>query len=41
MNIQPFAEFIAMFVARSVKQTKARGLSALNELVAYDQEIKL
>ena len=33
MNIQPFAEFIAMFVARSLKQNKARGLSALNELV--------
>ena len=33
MNIQPFAEFIAMSVARSTKQDKAKGLSALIALL--------
>jgi hypothetical protein len=30
-----------MSVARSVKQIDAQGLSALTELAAYDQELKI
>ena len=41
MDIQAFAKFIATSVARSAKQDNAEGLSALDELAAYDQEIKI
>lgn len=41
MNIQPFAEFIAKSVTRSATQLNAQGLSVLNELTAYDQEIDI
>jgi Fic family protein len=41
MDILPFAKFIAMSVARSAKQIDAQGLSALTELAAYDQELKI
>jgi fido (protein-threonine AMPylation protein) len=41
MNIQPFAKFIAMSVVRSPKQDNATGLSVLNELAAYDQDLDI
>jgi hypothetical protein len=41
MDIQPFAKFIATSAARSANQVNAQGLSALNELAAYDQETEI
>jgi Fic family protein len=40
-DIQPFAKFIATSVAKSTREIHAQGLSALNELAAYDQELKI
>jgi len=41
MDIQPFARFIAQSLVRSAKRIDLQGLSALNELTAYDQEINI